>query len=341
MVDAVEKHGGGLRMLIPFLLLMYGSILLQIAVHEAGHLVFGLLSGYSFCSYRLFSLMWIHDGQKIRLRRFSLAGTGGQCLMEPPELVDGEIPVVLYNLGGSLMNLIFSALTLLLWLPLRVYPLISSSLLMCTLIGVVFALMNGIPMRMGEVDNDGYNARSLKEDKAALRAFWVQMKISAETARGKRLKDMPEEWFTVPSDEAMQNSMLAVLGVFACNRLMDEQRFAEADELMKRMLSNQSNMAGIHRGLMICDRIYVELLGERRAELLSSWLSKPQKKLMHAMKNFPSVIRTEYALALLSENDRAKAEKTAARFERYAKTYPYAGDIESERELMRTAAEKA
>ena len=56
---------------------------------------------------------------------------------------------------------------------------------------------------------------------------------------------------------------------------------------------------------------------------------------MKAMKSFSSVIRTEYALALLFEKDTQKAEENT--FEKVAKTYPYSQDIESERELMRIA----
>ena len=340
MVRVAEALGGGLPLIVLLFILMYAFMLVQIAVHEAGHLIFGLLSGYKFCSYRLFSLMLIRDGERLRLRRFSLAGTGGQCLMEPPVLVNGEIPVVLYNLGGSLMNLIVSAVSLLICF-LSPQPFLSASMLMCAVIGFVFALMNGIPLRTGEVDNDGYNARSLRRDKAALRAFWVQMKISAETARGKRLRDMPEEWFAVPSDEGMKNSMLATLGVFACNRLMEEQRFQEADALMERMLKNGSALAGLYRGLMICDRMYVELVGEGRGEIIDGWLTKEQKKLMKSMKTYPGVIRTEYALALLHNRDEEAAKKIKARFEKNARTYPYPADIASERELMEIAALKA
>jgi hypothetical protein len=55
------------------------------------------------------------------------------------------------------------------------------------------------------------------------------------------------------------------------------------------------------------------------------------------MQKFPSVIRTEYAYALLYEKDLPKAEKLKARFEKCAKNYPYTGDIESERELFEIA----
>ena len=49
------------------------ALVLGIAIHEAGHLIFGLMTGYKFSSYRIFSLMWIKDeNNKIKLKRFKL-----------------------------------------------------------------------------------------------------------------------------------------------------------------------------------------------------------------------------------------------------------------------------
>ena len=59
------------------------------------------------------------------------------------------------------------------------------------------------------------------------------------------------------------------------------------------------------------------------------------------MRTFPSVIRTEYAYALLVEQDQGKAGKAMETFEKVAKTYPYPNDINSERELIQIAQEKA
>ena len=71
--------------------------------------------------------------------------------------------------------------------------------------------------------------------------------------------------------------------------------------------------------------------------MVEGMMSKAQNRFMKAMKSFPSVIRTEYALALLFEKDTQKAEAIKNTFEKVAKTYPYSQDIESERELMRIA----
>ena len=66
-------------------------------------------------------------------------------------------------------------------------------------------------------------------------------------------------------------------------------------------------------------------------------LDKEQKKFMKQMKNFPSVLRTEYVYALLCEKNIEKAQKVKVRFEKWAKTYPYQNDVKSERELMERA----
>ncbi|MGM9662006.1 MAG: M50 family metallopeptidase [Oscillospiraceae bacterium] len=328
--------------LAALLLIMYAALFLQMAIHEAGHLVFGLLTGYGFSSFRLMSFMWVKEEGKLRFRRFRLAGTGGQCLMTPPEPgEDGRFPVALYNLGGPLMNvlagLLFLGLSL--WLPSP--PLLSAALLMLALAGFALALMNGVPLHMGTVDNDGCNALSLRRSPEALRAFWVQMKVNEQTARGLRLKDMPEEWFAVPSDEGMKNSMTAVLGVFACNRLMDAHRFAEADALTAHLLEIDSAVIGLHRALLTCDRMYCELIGENRREVLGDMCGKEQRKLMRSMKTSLSVLRTEYACALLSERDEKKAAGFLSRFEKCARSYPYPSDLLSERELLAIARERA
>ena len=238
------------------------------------------------------------------------------------------------------MNIITGTLFLGLFFVFSDMAFLSTVVLMLAVIGYIFALVNGIPMRLGGVDNDGYNAFSILRSREAARAFWVQLKANEQVTKGVRLKDMPEAWFAVPSDEEMKNSIVAVMGVFACGRLMDMKKLEEADVLMSRMLASDSGITGLHRGMMICDRMYCELIGKNRSEALEAMLTKEQKKFMKQMKNFPSVIRTEYTYALLCEKDEAKAEKIKERFEKRAESYPYENDMQAERELIELAERK-
>lgn len=337
-----EKDTGNVLLAVAVLFLgMYFGIFLQIVIHEAGHLLFGLLSGYRFSSFRIGSFMWLKEDGKLKKKRMSLAGTGGQCLMSPPEMIDGKIPYALYNLGGSISNAVAALICLILYLILRQIPYLSTILLMFAIIGFAEALINGIPMRLGTVDNDGYNALSLGKSKEALRSFWVQMQANALIAKGMRIKDMPEEWFTVPTKEGMKNSMTAVMGVFACSRLMDEKRFEEADALMEQLLSADTGIVDLHRNMMLCDRIFCELIEECRKEQVEELYTKELENFMKSMKKYPSILRTEYVYALLYEKDEEKAKTLLEQFEKVAKNYPYESDIESERELMEIAKNKA
>lgn len=322
------------------ILAIYAAFIFHIIVHEGGHLVFGLLSGYRFSSFRVFSFMWVKEGDRIKLKRHSVAGTGGQCLMSPPDIKDGNMPVVWYNLGGSLMNIIFGLLFLGGFFLCGGVSVFSAILLLFALFGFALAILNGVPLRTGTIDNDGYNAIALTQNAEAREAFWMQMKVVEETTKGVRLKDMPAEWFTVPEDEAMKNSMVAARGVFACNRLMDEERFAEADDLMAHLLSIESGMVGLHRSILICERVYVELITQNRREVVEEKLTKNLQSFMKAMKDNPSILRTQYAIALLHEGDKAKAETIKSQFEKRAKTYPYPHEIDSERDLMAIADAK-
>ena len=323
--------------LVSLFVFMYVGFFLHIIIHEGGHLIFGKLSGYTLSSFRIGSFMWLKENDTICFRRFSLSGTGGQCLMAPPEMRDGKIPVILYNLGGSLMNVITGSIFFALHVVFSEFAYLSIVFLMFSIIGFASALMNGVPMRMGTVDNDGYYAWALNRNPDAMRAFWVQMKANERISKGVRLKDMPDEWFEMPTDDAMKNSLVATIGVFACNRLMDAHRFEEADALMTRLLCMDSGMVGLYRNLLICDQIFCELIAQKRDQRIRTKMSKDQKKFMKSMKTFPSVIRTEYAYALLWEKDLEKAEKIKERFEKCAKTYPYPSDIQSERELIEIA----
>ena len=330
----------GILSLAGLFLGMYVALFFHMILHEAGHLVFGLLTGYKFSSFRIASFIWLKENGKIKLKRISIAGTGGQCLMIPPDIKDGKMPLVLYNLGGSIINIIIGALFLIGYWFCADVPFLSTLFVIFAVVGFMTAIMNGIPMRMGTVDNDGYNAFALTKNKEAVEAFWVQLKVVEQSSKGFRLKDLPAEWFTVPTDEAMKNSMVATRGVFACNRLMDEERFEEADALMAHLLEIDSGIVGLHRDLLMCDRVYMELIRENRREVIENMLTKEQKKFMKSMKRFPTVLRTQYALALLFERDAAKAETIQNEFEKVAKTYPYSQDIESERELIEIAKRK-
>ena len=327
-----------LLIIIITVLYIYIAFFLQVALHEAGHMICGLLTGYRFVSYRVGSFMWIRLDGKIRLKRFSLAGTGGQCLMGPPDMKDGKLPYVLYNLGGALMNLIVSAVSILLAYVLRGNWYLALFFGVMAAVGLWLAAVNGIPFKLAILNNDGRNILDIGRSSDEMYSFWVQMKENEQMARGIRVKDMPEEWFDIPDEEGMKCAMTAARRVTIVGRLMDEHKFTEAAELTDRLLEGDTALIGLHRYLLVSERIYCELLGERRKEVLDQWKDKNLQKILKQMKNYPQILRVQYAYALIAENDREKAEKIRRQFEKVVQSYPYPGDAQSERELLEIAA---
>lgn len=315
------------------------ALYLQIILHEGGHLVCGLLSGYRFVSFRIGSWMLQKENGKLCLHRYTLAGTGGQCLLAPPEMTNGKMPYQLYNLGGVLMNLFTAVLAAgLMWACREAWPARIFFEMLCVA-GLGSALTNGIPLRIQGVANDGANARDLGKDPAALRAFWVQLSINAKQAECVALREMPEEWFALPT-EGLDNIMVAVQAVLHANRLMDQQRFAETAQVIDALEAQKTAVLPLHRNLLLCDRLTCALLtGEDAAPWLKRWNRKEMRNFRKQMKTFPSVLRTEYAAALLAEKAPARAETYRVQFARQAKNYPFAAETASECALMERLAQ--
>ena len=140
------------------------AFVLQIVLHELGHLLFGLLSGYGFVTFRF--------GPRL----LAQCGLFCRCVMCPPEPdEDGYFPLTLYSLGGICLNLLSGLLFL--W----VY-FISGGMLILTLfslsagiLGLGLGLMFALPVKY----SDGYNALWLWDDDAALHAYWLRLREEA------------------------------------------------------------------------------------------------------------------------------------------------------------------
>ena len=325
------------KMLLLYLLLA-ASYFLQLILHEGGHLVCGLLSGYRFQSFRVGSLMLFRDKEgRLSFRRYTLAGTGGQCLLSPPDWSE-DFRCVLYNLGGVLMNLLSAAVFGGLYLLGRGHWTFLCFCLCTAGIGVIFALLNGVPMRTAMVDNDGKNVRSLRKNTQAKRAFWTQLAVNAALAEETRLRDMPESWFRLPADADLGNSLIATVAVQASSRLMDGLKWEEAEKAVNDLLEQEANIPGIYVPLLTCDRITCRLM-QGDTEGAEALLTPALDKQLKQFKTQPSVLRTRILMADAAGNGEESAKYRAA-LEKLAKTYPYPADLRSEREILAAWEEK-
>jgi hypothetical protein len=333
---ALPRNIRGITVLLIFLwfiISIYISMKLQIIVHEGGHLIAGLISGYKFVSFRIGRLTIVSVDGKLKLKQYTIAGTAGQCLMKPPMTEDCRFPYILYNLGGVAGNVILSLACLLLYyiLPYNTYLMIF--LVCCFFWSFLLAIINGIPLKIAGLANDGYNVYSLGKDLYALRSIWIQLTVNALLTEGVRLRDMPEEWFAFDREKSLNNPMIGSLGVLRCAYLTDRMMIDEARELAG-YLENAPGILEVLRNELRCELLFMELAGARRGEEIERLYDKKMKKYIKATRRYPSRMRLMYAYELLYEKNHEAAAKQLAAFEKLAGTYACRAEIDSERDMI-------
>lgn len=337
-INKVNQNNNFFVFMLFLLIMLYLSIFLQIIIHECGHMIFGMLTGYRFLSLRFGPWMLIKQNEHIHLKSYSLVGTGGQCLLAPPPMKDGKIPFVLYNLGGSLMNFLFSVIAFLIYFFVLDISYLRIFFFIFGFIGIGFALMNGIPLQTSTINNDGNNVLFIRRNKDALKAFWIQMKMSEWMTQGYRLKDIPDEYFELPAKENLNNPLCLAIAIFKENRAMDLHQFDEAMNIMTYIRNNTENIMGLYHHLLINDEIYIHII-QQQTDCIPQMMNKEHKKIRHSMVKNINFIRTQYAYDLLYLKNEKKAQRDLDLFNKVSHSYPYSSDLESERELIQLIQE--
>lgn len=320
----LAKHADGLSDLLLSFVFLLAAVYAQLILHEAGHLIAGLLTGYRFVSFRIGSLMLLRAQGRFRLAHFKLAGTGGQCLMAPPPLKGDDYSNTVYHFGGVAMNLLWAALAALMLFTRGYHPWWLGTLAA----GLIMAVTNGIPLKLSGVDNDGRNAvRSLREPDVRM-GFYRQLQVNAALSEGKRLREMPEEWFDCAPGQEYERGFLRF------QWMLDREEYDRAREYGQALL--KADQPGVNKALLESDLRCLALLRGDAPAAPSALLTQFFK----AMANYPGILRAKYIFALLQEDDREKANTYQKRFDQVMKTYPYPSDVQTDIALMRLAARK-
>ena len=350
-LDISEGILAGLVSILSFIV----SVTILVIIHEGGHLVCGLLSGYKFVSFRIFNLTFIKVDGKLKIKRFGVAGTGGQCLLDPPDLPVDKIPTGWYNAGGVLANIIVGLLVLpLLWADLP--PLLSVAVVIFLITDLFLILMNGIPMQPGGLGNDAYNMLYLNRNQAAKRGLVMQLRSNALIQNGVRPKDMPEEWFEVTSDINYSNPLELSVPLMRASRLMDEYRMEEALMAFENLYSHKKDIMPLYQKEIACELCYLLMTtanGKEKASVdefpmnpdseeneqtlsrVSKILDKELRRYVAAYRKvMSSKERLECAIALYMDGDRERAEKIFSDLKKRQNEYLLQGEVKSDIALM-------
>lgn len=335
----VKGPAAFLLMFAEAMIIMYIASFVQTIIHESGHLIFGLITGYKFVSFRIGHFMFIKEKGRLKIKLYNVVGTAGQCLMMPPQWNE-KIPYRLYNLGGCIMNAATALFALAAYFAAGAEGFFALCMAMLAVMGLSMALTNGIPMRVGGISNDGMNAALLGKKENTLRAFWLQLYVNGLIAKGERYRNMPREWFRLPEGEELSDPICCAMGVMLYNFCFDMHEFDEAEQTINYML-NAPGLLDVEKNELLCELLFLRVLRGAPKEEIDSLLTPKLNKYIKATASYVSRRRLAYAYQLLYLKNYSTAQKCLEVFERTAATYPYSAETENEREIIEIVKQKA
>lgn len=303
---------------------------IQIIAHETGHLIAGLISGYKLIFFRIGPFTFVRHGRKTEVKKFRVKGTAGQCLMMPPDGSADKIPYKFYNYGGVLMNVLISVVSALCYVFLDDIVFVTDLFLALAVVGLFLAVMNGMPMRVNGITNDGFNATLIAKDEYAKRAFFSQLRIIGSLSAGVRVKDMPKEWF-FDGDIADANNDFYMLTQY----FLDKHDFQSAKYCIARAKFSP-RIPPVQQMELECENLFLKIIDFSDSQTIQNILT-PQLKsyIKHTLNNI-SRQRQLYAYELLYKTNGDKAIKHLELFAKYARVHPFSVEIAAEKELIDT-----
>ena len=327
----LQKVAGIAWMLLAALL----AAILNIVIHEAGHLVAGLLTGYKFVSFRFFNWTLIRKDGRLRWRNFELEGTGGQCLMAPPDKPLEEIDTRWYNAGGVLAQLIITLLSIVLIWALDLPEWLDILLVMMALFGIFGVLTNGIPMKLGGVANDGFNLLQLEKDLAAKQSFCNVLELNALNQAGKTYGEMPDRLFNIPDPIDWKNPLHAAAVLASATRQQAQYQWEESHQQLTEALRHKSDIMPLYQLELENMMTLACIATGRDEEARQHYTDEVAKYVNHHAPTQSDKQMTTMAVALALEGDRPKAEQLLNKLDADHDKYIHQGDVTMSLDLMR------
>ncbi len=323
----IEDTGRSLMVLGGLFVSMYLLLLVHIILHEGGHLIAGLATGYEFVSFRIGSVAVVkgRDG-KLHLRKMSLKGTGGQCLFAPPNLPIEQCPYKLYHLAGGLANIVFGLLGLILGMSvIQPESMLSFFFLEFGVIGLGLGLSNLIPSQAGGIPNDGMNLWELGQDMVARECVNLILETNARLSVAESFEDVPEE---------LKNRLMKMdftkmdlsCGVVA-NALNFQLAFwfvegaHEKCNELEQLILETPDVPELFKNEARCEILYYEIIKDCNPERIEKIYDKKLQQYVKATSSYPSRQRLLYAYYLLYKKDEEKAQACYEKLKKLVDTH--------------------
>lgn len=310
-----------------FVLLGVLFMLLQVIIHEGGHLIAGLCTGWKFLSFRVGSLTLVRSECKMKWKKHTVVGTAGQCLMIPPECEYEKCPFYLYLFGGGAADFLTSGIAFFIGMFSGGIPQIICNLF--AMLGVCSGLSNLMPAKIAGIMNDGYQIFvELPGDNNAKKNMYCLLSACAILTEAEGTEALPESIRNTILEldgEDFKDVSTVNLLMYKCTILQEQGRYEEMGEICQKIADNRDTLQ-LFKNEAKCELLYLEIMGECNEEKIQDIYDKKLQDYIKATAMYPSRKRLMYAYHLLYKEDEAEAEKEYQALLKAAETYPCRAD---------------
>ena len=310
------------------------AFILNIIIHEGGHLVAGLLTGYKFMSFRFFNWTLIRQDGRLRWRDYELEGTGGQCLMAPPDKPLEEIDTRWYNAGGVLANVITAVLAIVLVWAFDLPSWLNTLLLAMAIFAILGVLTNGIPMKVGGVANDGHNLLQMEKDLPAKQCFCNVLELNARNQGGEQYREMPERLFHIPDPIDWKNPMHVAAVLASATRKQSLHQWEESYQQLTEAYSHKGDIMPLYMHEIENMMTLACIATGRDDEARQHYTDSVKKYVTRHAATQSDKRLTIMAVALALDGDAARARQICENLEACSDKYIHQGDVAMSIDLM-------
>lgn len=256
--------------------------------------------------------------------------------MVPSEKIKNDnIPYFWYNVGGVAVNVLLAVVSLIVLRFTDLGIISMSFFLMLTFTGLFLALMNGLPLTVNGVSNDGRNIIILARKPEMRLHFLNMMRIAGEMSGGHRLKDMPGEWFTDEPVKNVKDYFILSSRVTYMSLLEDKGYLDKAREIAEELMTFGKKLPQIFALEVGAENVMLELMTTNRRDIVEKlWNKQLQRYTSANSKYSPMKFAVLYAVELIHNNNKEKAETYRQKLEKNMDNFTMPGEAKTALELI-------
>lgn len=235
--------------IIPAVLL---SIIIQLAFHEIGHMLAGLITGWRLIYLQLYHLALIKENSKYRIKLVPTLNC--RCIMYPKDLYQGA---TLYTLGGISTNLLLTVTGLAGMIGFLHRPILRIYMWSFFASGIMLLITNATP-NTKRVCNDMACLKLIRNDTLSMISHNAQMMIAQQLFEGMTYRQIEPDLICL-TGEKVYTDILAYQVVLEYYFNLDQDKYIPARKALDK-IKPEAPISQEVRNIINMELLYIELL---------------------------------------------------------------------------------